>query len=328
MVRPGPLNLITDVPSLSVGHATDERARTGVTALLCPGGWVAAADVRGGGPGEREVSALGLENLVGRAHAIVLAGGSVFGLGAGDGATAVLSQRGEGVKLAPDSPALPIVPTAILHDLGNGGDKVFGLDPPYRRMGMEAVEAARPGPFALGAVGAGRGARAGLLAGGIGSASCDLGGGIVVGTLVAANPLGSVLMGDSRTYWAWPFEIDGEFGGSRPGPDATAGEPFPQIARLQAAGRTEPGVNTTLAVVAVSASLSGPQCKRVAIMAHDGMARAVRPAHTPFDGDIAFVVAKGEVVVDEHRDVAHIGAAAADCVARAIARAVYESNRD
>lgn len=327
MACPGPLNLITDVPGLSVGHATDERVRTGVTALLCPGGWSAAVDVRGGGPGERELSALSLENLVGQAHAIVLSGGSVFGLGAGDGVTAALSLQGQGLKLHPASPHLPIVPAAILHDLGNGGDKAFGLEPPYRRLGVEAVEAAGE-RFALGLVGAGRGAMAGLVPGGLGSASAVLDDGLIVGALAAINPLGSVFMPDGRTYWAWPFEMDDEFGGLRPGADMpSAHAPLPALSRLKTAGRVDAGANTTLAIVAVNAALTGPQLKRVAIMAHDGMARAVHPAHTPFDGDIVFAVAKGERLVDSHADVALIGAAAADCLARAIARGVYESNR-
>jgi L-aminopeptidase/D-esterase-like protein len=327
MARPGPSNLITDVPGLKVGHATDERVRTGVTAVLCPGGWNAAVDVRGGGPGERELSALSLENLVGQAHAIVLSGGSVFGLGAGDGATAALSLQGQGLKLHPASPHLPIVPTAILHDLGNGGDKAFGLEPPYRRLGVEAVEAAGA-QFELGLVGAGRGAMAGLVPGGLGSASAVLEDGLVVGALAAINPLGSVFMPDGRTFWAWPFEMDDEFGGLRPAADAPrAHTPLPALSRLKTAGRVDAGANTTLAVVAVNAALTGPQLKRIAIMAHDGMARAVHPAHTPFDGDIVFAVANGERAVESHAEVALIGSAAADCLARAIARGVYESNR-
>jgi L-aminopeptidase/D-esterase-like protein len=327
MARPGRLNLITDVAGLRVGHAADERVRTGVTALLCPGGWNAAVDVRGGGPGERELSALSLENLVGQAHAIVLSGGSVFGLGAGDGATAALSLQGQGLKLHPASPHLPIVPTAILHDLGNGGDKAFGLEPPYHRLGIEAVEAAAE-RFALGLAGAGRGAMAGLVPGGLGSASMALDDGLVVGALVAINPLGSVFMPDGKTFWAWPFEMDDEFGGRRPDADMPrAHAPMPALSRLKTAGRVDAGANTTLAIVAVNAALSGPQLKRVAIMAHDGMARAVHPAHTPFDGDIVFAVAKGDRPVDSHAEVAVIGSAAADALARAIARGVYESNR-
>ena len=331
MVRPGPLNLITDVAGLKVGHATDARVRTGTTVMLFPGGWTAAVDVRGGGPGEREVSVLSLENLVGRVHAVVFSGGSVFGLSAADGVTAALSMAGEGVRLDPASIALPIVAAAILHDMTNGGDKAWGMDPPYRRLGLEAYEAAASGPFALGAVGAGRGARAGQVAGGLGSASVDLGRGLVVGALVAANPLGSVLMPDGETFWAWPFEMAGEFGGRRPTTGALAHDPL-ELSKL--APRLQPGAATTLALIAVSADLTGPECKRIAIMAHDGMARAVRPSHTPFDGDIVFVAAKGApdgtgagalAAANRHVDVARIGAAAADVLARAIARGVYEA---
>ena len=326
MIRPGPLNLITDVPGLKVGHATDEAARTGVTVVLLPGGWTAAADVRGGGPGERDVSVLGLENLVGRAHALVLSGGSVYGLAAADGVTVALAQAGEGLRLNPADPVVPITPAAILYDLGNGGDKAWGLEPPYRRLGIEAVGAASPN-FALGAVGAGRGARAGVRPGGLGSASVVLGDGLTVGALAAVNPLGSVFMADGETPWAWPFEMDAEFGGRRPEGFAVDPDPVPDLSRLRR--RAEPGANTTLGVIAVSAALSGPECKRVAIMAHDGMARAIRPAHTPFDGDIVFVAASGCGPLGENRavEVARIGSAAADCLARAIARGAWEAGR-
>ncbi len=324
MIRPGPLNLITDVPSLKVGHATDERVRTGVTVLLLPGGWTAAADVRGGGPGERDISVLGLENLVGQAHAIVLSGGSVYGLAAADGATVALARAGEGLRLNPADPFVPITPAAILYDLGNGGDKAWGLEPPYRRLGIEAAEAAGE-RFALGAVGAGRGAMAGSRPGGLGSASVDLGGGLTVGALAAVNPLGSVFMADGETPWAWPFEMAGEFGGRQPESFAVDPDPMPDFSRLRS--RARPGANTTLGVVAVSAMLSGAECKRIAIMAHDGMARAIRPAHTPFDGDIVFVAAKGDGALGANRsaEVARIGSAAADCLARAIARGAWEA---
>jgi L-aminopeptidase/D-esterase-like protein len=325
--RPGPLNLITDVPGLLVGQATDERVQTGVTVALLPGGWTAAVDVRGGGPGEREHAPLGLENLVGQAHAIVLTGGSVYGLAAADGVCAALASRGEGLRLNPEPPTIPIVPAAVLHDLANPGDKAWGMDPPYRRLGIEAVEAAASS-FDLGAVGAGRGARAGLVQGGVGSASVDLGDGLIVGALVGANPLGSAYMPDGETFWAWPFEMDREFGGRRPSAASYAHDPVPELARLKRAGRLTPGVNTTIALVAVSAALTGPECKRVAMMAHDGMARAVRPAHTPFDGDTVFAVASGPALPSEERwrIVAQVGSAAADCLARAIARAVWTAS--
>jgi L-aminopeptidase/D-esterase-like protein len=325
--RPGPRNLITDIPGLSVGHATDEAARTGVTALVCAADWAAGVDVRGGGPGVRETEALAPENLVGRAHAIVLAGGSVFGLAAADGVASALSNRGIGLRLRPDSLAIPIVPCAVLHDLGNGGDKRWGATPPYRHLGIRALEGAGD-RFALGSVGAGRGAMAGLVKGGVGSSSLDLGEGVIVGALVAVNSVGSVLMPDGKTFWSWAFEIDGEFGGSvPPGGVMDASDPAPDESRLLALGRLQAGGNTTLGVVACNADLSTAECKRIAMMAHDGIARAIRPAHTPFDGDAVFSMASGEVAIgrasSRAAQVGRIGSAAADCLSRSVARAVH-----
>jgi L-aminopeptidase/D-esterase-like protein len=328
MFKPGPRNLITDVSGLKVGHATDESVRTGVTTLLCESGWAAAVDVRGGGPGTRETDSLAPENLVGRAHAVVLAGGSVFGLGAADGVAAWLSLHGAGLQLRPGSPSIPIVPCAVLHDLANGGDKNWGLSPPYRDLGLSSADAARA-DFALGSVGAGRGALAGFRKGGIGSASLSFNG-IMVGALVAVNSVGSVLMPDDQTYWAWAFELDREFGGG--GPPRTPmdlSDPAPDEARLAAIGRLRAGVNTTIAVVACNADLSGAECKRVAMMAQDGIARAVRPAHTPFDGDSVFALASPEIALENDSlraaQIGRIGSAAADCLTRAIARAVHYS---
>ncbi len=327
MLRPGAKNLITDVADLKVGHATNEAVRSGVTALLCESGWAAAVDVRGGGPGTRETDALSPENLVGRAHAVVLAGGSVFGLAAADGVAAALSAHGSGLQMRPGSPPIPIVPCAVLHDLSNGGDKDWGLTPPYRDLGLIASSAAQ-GDFALGSYGAGRGALAGLRKGGIGSASLDCQGGLMVGALVAVNSVGSVLMPDDETYWAWPFELDREFGGRGPPRRAMdASDPAPDEARLMAIGRLRPGANTTIAVVACNADLSSAECKRVAMMAQDGIARALRPAHTPFDGDTVFALAGAQRALDEGllraAQIGRIGSAAADCLARAIARAVH-----
>ena len=329
MLRPGSRNLITDVPGLSVGHATDEAVRTGVTALVCAPDWAAGVDVRGGAPGVRETETLAPENLVGRAHAIVLSGGSVFGLAAADGAASVLSSRNIGLRFKQDSPAIPIIPSAVLHDLGNGGDKRWGATPPYRHLGIRALESAAA-QFALGSIGAGRGAMAGLVKGGVGSASLDLGDGIIVGALVAVNSVGSALMPDGKTYWAWAFEIDGEFGGSAPpGAGMDLSDPAPEESRLKALGRWQAGANTTLGVVACNADLSTAECKRVAMMAHDGIARAIRPAHTPFDGDTVFSLASGAVALgrDSSRaaHTARIGSAAADCLSRAIARAVHHA---
>jgi L-aminopeptidase/D-esterase-like protein len=329
--RPAARNLITDVAGLTVGHATDEKVRTGTTVLLCGTGWRAGVDVRGGGPGGRETDVLAPENLVGRAHAVVLSGGSVFGLAAADGVTAALSAQGIGLKLRPDSLPIPIVPSAVLHDLGNGGDKNWGLMPPYRELGLRACDAAGS-DFAQGAVGAGRGAMAGSIKGGIGSASLDLGDGIIVGALVALNSVGSALMPDGRTYWAWAFELDEEFGGGgAPRERMDLSDPAPDESRLLAQGRLEAGANTTLGVVACNADLSTAECKRVAIMAQDGIARAVRPAHTLYDGDTIFALASAAVGFNDDRPrpahVGRLGSAAADCVARAIARAVHFGNR-
>jgi L-aminopeptidase/D-esterase-like protein len=330
MFRPGLKNLITDIAGLKVGHATDEHVRSGVTAVLCGKGWPAGVDVRGGGPGGRETDALSPENLVGRAHALVLSGGSVFGLAAADGVAAALSSQGIGLQLHPGGVAIPIVPAAVLHDLGNGGDKNWGLSPPYRDLGMRALAAA-DAQFALGSVGAGRGAMAGNLKGGIGSSSVDLGGGLTVGALVALNSVGSPMMPDGKTYWAWAFELDQEFGGRGP-PQGIMdlSDPAPGDSRLAGVlRRLQPGANTTLGVVACNANLSTAECKRIAMMAQDGIARAVRPAHTPFDGDTVFAAASGEIALDEDllraAEVGRIGSAAADCLARAIARAVHVS---
>jgi L-aminopeptidase/D-esterase-like protein len=327
MFRPGPHNLITDVPGLTVGHASDARVASGVTTLVFDGVWSAGVDVRGGGPGLRETEALAPENLVGHAHAIVLAGGSVFGLAAADGVAAALSAKGVGIQLRTGAPPIPIVPAAVLHDLSNGGDKTCGLSPPYRDLGFESLAAAAA-EFPLGSVGAGTGAMAGLIKGGIGSVSLDLGAGLVVGALVAVNSVGSALMPDARTYWAWPYELGGEFG-SRGPPQRSMdlSDPAPEESRLRDLGRLQSGANTTLGVVACSAALTTAECKRVAMMAQDGIARAVRPAHTPFDGDTVFAVASGRVALSatdlRAAQVARIGSAAADCIARAVARAVH-----
>jgi L-aminopeptidase/D-esterase-like protein len=326
MPRPGPRNALTDIPGLEVGHATDLYADTGVTVIRPDGFWTASIDIRGGGPGGRETAALEPENMVGQLHALVFAGGSVFGLGAADAVAAKLSQDQVGLHLKPGAPAIPIVPAAVLHDLANGGDKDWGLEPPYRRLGFEALANAGP-EFELGSVGAGRGAMAGVLKGGLGTASLDLGDGLVVAALVVANPIGSVYMPDGETFWAWPWEVAGEFGGARPVTEMDCSDPMPELSRLDSMGRLQAGANTTLVVVASTARLTVAECKRVAIMAQDGIARAVRPAHLPFDGDTVFALASGAVeVADGPRrqvDIGRIGSAAADCVARSIARGVF-----
>jgi len=331
MPGPGKLNLITDVAGLLIGHATADAARTGVTVLRCERPMTAAVDVRGGGPGTRETDVLLPENLVDEIDALVLSGGSVFGLAAADGVASALSHRGVGLRLSGSGPAIPIVPAAVLHDLGNGGKKDWEDTPPYRRLGIEALAAAGK-EFDLGATGAGRGATAGTVAGGIGSTSIDLGEDVIIGALAVVNSMGSVLLPDGETFYAWQYEQAHEFGNRKAPAKYDLGDPFPEFGRLHAGGRIQAGANTTLTVVATTVELSPTELRRVAMMAHDGMARAIRPAHTPFDGDIVFAVSNRAVCLPEGREefrraaaVARIGSAAADCLARAIARGVFES---
>lgn len=330
MFCPGPRNLITDVAGLKVGNLTDEWVRSGVTVLRPDRPWRAGVDVRGGGPGGREIAALEPENMIGELHALVLSGGSVFGLAAADGVAAALSQENIGVRVQPWTPAIPVVPAVVLHDLANYGSKDWGLEPPYRQWGIEALSRVAE-DFPLGQVGAGRGALAGTRPGGLGSASLALGNGLMVGALVAVNPVGSVYMNDGRTFWAWPWEINDEFGGERPAAELRHHDPIPDLSRLKSLGRLKPGGNTTLAVVACNAALTTAECKRLAIMAQDGIARAIRPAHLPFDGDTVFAMASGERLLKEGTsravELSIIGSAAADCLARAIARGVFEAHR-
>lgn len=320
---PGARNLITDVPGLQVGQAHDAAARTGVTVILPDDRAVAACDVRGGGPGTRETDALAPENLVEAIDAIVLSGGSVYGLAAADGVTAWLGARGRGFGLvrAPGVPPSPVVPAAILYDVANGGDRDWGEDPPYRRLGREAVAAAAL-EFDLGVAGAGYGAMAGTLKGGTGSASIVSHDGFTVGALVCVNSWGSVTAPGGRTFWAAPYEIGKEFGGLGPAGLRAAPDDWGRSKR-QAAPRT----NTTIACVATDAVLTPAQARRVAVMAQDGLARAIRPVHAPFDGDVVFALSTGRRPIVETPDffVARIGALAADCLARAVARGVYEA---
>lgn len=318
----GARNDITDVPGIRVGQAHDAAIRTGVTVIMPERPAIVAGDVRGGGPGTRETDLLDPSTLVERADAIVLSGGSSYGLGAADGVTAWLGARGRGFNLmtAEGVPPSPIVPAAILYDLANGGDKKWGETPPYARLGKEACE--RVGaPLALGRAGAGFGARAGMEAGGIGSASYVTEDGLFIGALTAVNSFGSVKMPGSDVFWAAPFEIDNEFGGARASaPDAATDLPPDTKLAL-------PRANTTIGVVAVSAALTQAQARRVAIMAQDGYARAIRPAHGPTDGDVIFVLALGETPANDPFHLTRIGSIAADCIARSVARAVWEAAR-
>lgn len=253
--------------------------------------------------------------LVERVDAVTLSGGSAFGLEAASGVASWLAARGRGFQVG--EARVPIVPSAILFDLLNGAPKDWGDMPPYRSLGQQACDAAGE-DFALGNAGAGMGATAGALKGGLGSVSAQDDDGLIVGALAAANPVGSVVMPGQSTMWAWMLEQNGELGGQKPPENTVSMEPdLPDVPRA--------GANTTLVVVAVSERLTRAQAQRVAIMAQDGIARAVRPAHTPFDGDSVFVISTGEGHPSGPAQVARIGAIAADCVARAIARGVHEA---
>jgi len=314
-VSPGRNDLITDVSGLRVGHATSLHHGTGSTVVLCDGLWPAAADVRGGGPGLREIEVMAPENSVGGIHAIVLSGGSVFGLAAADGALIELAAAGIGLDMVPGGPLLPIVPGAILFDLNTPGDKHWGTQPPYHDLGRAAARAALTATpdaiFDMGSVGAGTGAMAGTAKGGIGSASLALEHGLIVGALVAVNPVGAI-----SPTGNWGFD----------------GDPFPDASKLAHMGRLQPGANTTLAVVACNAHLSKAEARRMAMMEQDGLARAIRPVHTPFDGDVVFAMASGAIDlgaldagVPRALWLARLGAAAADALARAIVRGVRAS---
>ncbi len=319
---PGARNLITDVPGLKVGQAQNGALRSGVTVILPDTRAVCACDVRGGAPGTRETDALAPDALVEAVDAVTLSGGSVYGLAAADGVAAWLGARGRGFTLtrAAGVPPSPVVPAAILFDLANGGDKAWGEEPPYRRLGREAIEAVSE-EFELGSVGAGCGAMAGSLKGGVGSASVIAADGFVVGALVAVNCWGSVVAPGGRTFWAAPFEIGAEFGGL--GPAGLSGPPDDWgLAKGAAQAR-----NTTIACVAVDAILTPAQARRLAVMAQDGLARAIRPVHAPFDGDVVFALSTARRPLGDRPDLtlARLGALAADCLARAVARGVHQA---
>lgn len=310
-MRPGPLNLITDVPGLRVGNAHDAHLRSGTTVLTADQPFVASVHVMGGSPGTRETDLLAPDRMVEAVDAIFFSGGSAFGLDAGLGVMQALREAGRGFAVGPVR--VPIVPGAIVFDLLNGGDKDWTVSP-YPTLGRLAFDAASQ-DFALGTAGAGYGAMTGTLKGGLGSASCLLPSGLTVGALVVVNALGQATVGESPHFWAAPFEEGTEFGGLGPAPMIPQDAPLP---------RKRLGEATTIAIVATDATLTKAQAHRMAVAAHDGMARALVPSHTPLDGDLIFSVATGgKPLQDPLTDPFQLGHAAATCLARAIARAVY-----
>ncbi|MFE1294741.1 P1 family peptidase [Streptomyces sp. NPDC058731] len=321
------VDALTDVAGLRVGHATrrGDGWLTGTTVVLAPeGGAVAAVDVRGGGPGTKETDALDPRNLVQKVEAVVLTGGSAYGLDAASGVMAWLEERGRGVRVGPDpAHVVPVVPAACVFDLGRGGD--FRARPDAA-LGREAVEAAADSalgaPVAEGCLGAGTGAAVGLLKGGVGTASVVLASGVTVGALVVANAAGSVVDPTTGVLYG---ELYAElFGGWRVAPpeDEVRDAARARLARL-AEQAAAPPLNTTLAVVATDAELSKAQAQKLAGTAHDGIARAVRPVHLLHDGDSVFALSTGvrELPADALA-LNEVLAAGADVVTRAIVRAV------
>ena len=311
------LNLITDVRGLKVGHAQDLALGSGTTVVLCETPAVAAVDVRGGSPGTRETDLLAPAAVVETVDALVLSGGSAFGLDAASGVMAALASQGRGFAVGPAR--VPIVPSAILFDLLNGGEKAWGETPPYRSLGIAALNTVTDGAFPLGSVGAGTGAQTATVKGGLGSASARAPTGHVVGALVAVNAFGNPLVGDGPWLRAAPYERDGEFGG-RGLPAVWPDESLPRLKGLGA--RT----NTTIAIIASDAALTVAQARRLAVMAQDGFALGLHPAHAPQDGDCVFALATGRnpapvTLADETL----IGATAAHVMARAIGRAIFEA---
>jgi L-aminopeptidase/D-esterase-like protein len=309
-------NLITDIPGLRVGQAADAKLGSGVTVVVFDTAVVASVDVRGGGPGTRETALLDPAQTVEGIDAIVLSGGSAFGLDAASGVQAWLREQGRGFKIR--DALVPIVPGAIMFDLLNGGDKHWGRYPPYRELGYEAAKTAGA-DFALGSAGAGLGATTATLKGGVGSASAVTAQGITVGALAVVNAVGTTTVGDGPHFWAAAFEQNGEFGG-RGAPAQVTG------ADLAIRAKGGPQENTTIAIIATDAKLNKAQCNRLAVMAQDGFARAIYPVHTPLDGDVIFSAATGaKPLADPFYGLAELGMVAANVMARAIARGVYEA---
>ena len=313
-MQPGPKNLITDVAGLRVGNAQDDALKSGTTVLTAETAFTASVHVMGGAPGTRETDLLAPDKSVAAVDALVLSGGSAYGLDACSGAVDGLRALGRGFRVG--KALIPLVPGAILFDLLNGGDKDW-IENPYRALGRAAFDAAADS-FALGSVGAGTGALTAMVKGGLGSASLVLPDGTTVGALVAANPVGAVTTPGDRHFFAAPFEIGTEFGGLGPDPAAGLGTRL-ESRKMQA---MSPRENTTIAIVATDATLTKAECQRVAVAAHDGIGRATVPAHMPQDGDLVFALSTDARPAG---NVGLIGHAAALCLSRAIARAAFEA---
>lgn len=339
--QPGDKNLITDVTDLLVGHASSAELKSGVTVLSADVPFMASVDVMGGAPGSRETELLGTDKLVEQVDALVLSGGSAFGLDAASGVVDALRSNNRGFPVGPVK--VPIVPGAIIFDLINGGNHAWTVNP-YPQLGREAYDASST-DFDLGSIGAGIGATTGNIKGGLGSASLSLANGLTVGALVVANPHGQVTVHNSRHFWAAPFEMNNEFGGCGVAetyqPELITlnnkfaayeqmygtGTSARQLSEGSALDSSPQGMNTTIAIVATNAKLNKAQLKRFAVAAQDGMSRAIVPAHTPLDGDLIFSVSTAAVPLeDEINGAMLLGHAASVCLSRAIARGVFHAS--
>ncbi len=319
MTATGKSNSITDVAGLAAGHFSDNQATCGVTVVICEKGAVAGVDVRGAAPGTRETDLLNPINLVEQVQAVVLSGGSVYGLAASDGVVQWLAQKKLGFPVDAEHVA-PIVPAAVLFDLGRGADFIPPVKPDW---GFQACESAQTGPLPQGCCGAGTGAVSGGIKGGLGTASQVMESGITVAAVVAVNSLGSVINPQTGKVWEQDIEIDNEFAGQTK-----------RRVQLPPADAASPATNTTIGIVATDAVLSKVQATKIAQMAHDGLARAIRPSHTMFDGDTIFCLATSReelpVDVDTYPGlrvpaINDIGHAAAECMARAIIHGVLSA---
>ncbi|TCU18320.1 P1 family peptidase [Rhizobium sullae] len=307
------LNLITDIEGVSIGQVTDLKLGSGVTTIVFDEPATASASILGGVPGSRDTALLDPSMTVEKVDAFVLSGGSAFGLDAAGGVQAGLREAGRGFQVG--TVRVPIVPQAILFDLLNGGDKDWGLHSPYREMGYAAFKAAVKGEFPLGTVGAGTGATTATFKGGLGSASTVSSAGHRIAAIVAVNALGSATIGDGPHFWAAPFENGSEFG--------SLGMPATIDHRLRLKGVVAPA--TTIGAVVTNAALTKAEAYRLSLGAHDGLARALLPAHLPLDGDTVFAAstcARPMADMGELMELCHL---AGVVMARAIARGVYEA---
>ena len=311
------MNIDIPIAGLRIGHAVDEKVHSGTTVILPEQAATASVHIVGGSPGTRETELLNPQQVVEQVDAIVLSGGSAFGLDAATGVQAWLREQNRGYSVPPVR--IPIVPAAILFDLTNEGDKDWGTYPPYRELGYDATQNAAS-TTATGKVGAGYGATTAAGPGGLGVAVEQLECGASVLAIMAVNAAGSPYVGSTDHFWASAFEHGAEFGGR--------GLPQPWPADATRAntkdGHSAAGMNTTIGVVITDAVITKLEAKQIAVMAHDGFARALYPVHSPGDGDLLFVMSTGQLQLDrETLTLLSLGTLAANTVTRAIAQGVY-----